>query len=173
MQNFVFFDVETTGLSAQNEAVCEIGAVKYQDGKAIDTFQTLVNPQKPIPYQVTCIHGIGDEHVAGAPIFEETAQEFLKFIKGTIIFAYNAPFDLGFINREMQRIEKPAITNTVVDVLAMARYYLKLSKYNLSFVCGHFGIDSTFHRGLEDAKATAQVFYQIEKIACPSQDTCI
>jgi DNA polymerase-3 subunit alpha (Gram-positive type) len=158
---FVFFDVETTGLAPAYESVCEIGAVKTCNGQVVDQFQTLINPKKPIPYRVTMIHGIGDEHVRGAPTFKEAAKDFLKFIEGTIIFAYNAPFDLGFINWEMTRINKPPIKNRVIDVLAIARKYLKLPKYNLAAVAEHFSISSNFHRGLADAQVTAQVFARI------------
>lgn len=161
MKDFVFFDVETTGLSAQYEAVCEIGAVKVRGGAVVDKFQTLINPKKPIPYQVTLIHGIDDDQVVDAPTFEMAAQDFLDFIEGTIIFAYNAPFDLGFINWEMARINKPPIKNMVVDVLAMARKYLKLPKYNLGAVAAHFDITSNFHRGLADAQVTAKVYAHI------------
>ena len=161
MGDFVFFDVETTGLAAQYEAVCEIGAVKYRAGRMIDRFQTLINPKKPIPYQVTLIHGIDDDQVVDAPTFELAAQDFLDFIHEAVIFAYNAPFDLGFINWEMSRINKPPIKNPVVDVLAMARQNLKLAKYNLACVAEHFGITGRFHRGLSDAQITAEIFYCI------------
>lgn len=161
MQDIVFFDVETTGLAAQYEAVCEIGAVKVREGKIIDKFQTLINPKKDIPYQVTMIHGIDNFQVCDAPTFEEAVQDFLDFVQDTVIMAYNAPFDLGFINWEMQRIKRPAITNMVVDVLALARKTIKLPKYNLAAVAEHFSITSNFHRGLADAQVTAQIYAQI------------
>jgi len=108
---FVAFDFETTGLSADRDRVVEIGAVAFrvrkEDGRWIGVddgaYETLVNPERPIPPAVSAIHGIDDLAVSSAPTFAETAAELLAFIDGSILVAHNAPFDMGFLAAEAAR----------------------------------------------------------------------
>jgi DNA polymerase III epsilon subunit len=164
--DLVFIDLETTGLNTQeDEAICEIGAYKVREEKIIDKFHTLINPKKDIPYSVYLIHKISNEDVKDAPFFEDIVEELLKFLKKTIICAYNADFDIGFLNWELKKINYPLLTFPVIDILSMAKKTLKLPKYNLKAICSFFNIEiKETHRALEDAFLALKVFFRLKSI---------
>ncbi len=162
----VFFDVETTGLNPnQEDAICEIGAVKIKENEIVDTFQTLINPKRKIPSYVSSIHHIYDEDVKDAPCFEDIADKFLEFLKDSIICGYNLSFDLSFLNKELEKINYPLLKNSpTIDVLKMAKRTLKLTRYSLGCVCDYLGIKpERLHRAYEDAYLTSQIFSKIRK----------
>jgi len=159
--DLVFLDLETTGLDAViGDSICEIGALKVNNRKVIDKFHRLINPRKSMPKEVYAIHKISDADLKDAPYFENVADELISFLKGTIIFAYNANFDVGFINQHLKRIDYPALDVPVVDILLMARDMLKLSRYNLKATADFFDIDCSggLHRASEDALIAYKVF---------------
>jgi len=170
---FVAFDFETTGLSPERDRVVEIGAVAFRmaldesgpDGqpwRAIEdgSFETLIHPGRPIPPEVSAIHGIDDLAVSGAPSFAEAAARFLPFIDGSILVAHNAPFDLGFLRAETARagIENPP--NPAYDTIAIAKTAISgLPSYSLKSLASAFGIVQTVaHRGGDDAKVCMNLF---------------
>lgn len=165
---FVAFDFETTGLSPAADRIVEIGAVGFhlEEGgsgwRAIvdGTYETLVNPGRPIPPEVTAIHGIDDLSVSGAPAFREAAEGFLKFIEGSILVAHNAPFDLGFLAAETASagIENPP--NPAYDTIAIAKTAVSgLPSYSLKALAAAFGIDQTSaHRGADDSRVCMELF---------------
>ncbi len=161
----VFFDVETTGLSASDgHAICELGAVKIIGNTEVSTFSTLINPKRSIPLEASNIHHIFDSDVKDAPYFEEVVDKILYFMGGTILGGYNVGFDLGFLNAELARINYPLIEMPSIDVLLMARRLLSLEHYHLSFLAQHFNIISdVFHRALSDAITTKEVFLRMKK----------
>ena len=161
----VFFDVETTGLSAdEGHAICELGAVKIRGAEEISTFSTLINPKCSIPPEASAVHHIVDSDVKDAPYFEEAVDKILYFIGGAILCGYNVGFDLGFLNAELARINYPLIEMPSIDVLLMARRLLSLEHYNLSFLADYFNIISdVFHRALSDAITTKEVFLRMKK----------
>lgn len=161
--DLVFFDLETTGLYANSgDAICEIGAFKMRDREIIDTFHSLINPQKPIPAGAYAVHGISEEEVAQAPAFNEIADEFIDFVQDTVLFAYNAPFDMSFIDGELKKMHKPFLSVPVIDVLLVARASFKSKKYNLSVIAANLGINCSqrMHRALTDVSITSQVFFK-------------
>ena len=103
---FTAIDTETTGLYNKSDRIIEIGAVKFCKDGVIDKFSTLINPQMPIPYASTKVNGITNQMVCDCPTFFEIHQDFLDFIKDTVLVAHNANFDIGFINSELSRINK-------------------------------------------------------------------
>ena len=113
-QDYVVFDLETTGFSPVKNRIIEIGAVKIQEGKITDRFSTFVNPGEPIPYKIQQLTGIGDEDVMDAPAIEEILPKFLEFSKGCVMVAHNASFDMGFI-RENSKLMGLEREDTVVD----------------------------------------------------------
>ena len=157
---FVVFDIETTGLSKETESITEIGAVKVVDGKIIDRFSTFVNPERPIPAEITKLTGITNEMVADAPVIPEILPKFLEFCQDAVLVAHNANFDTGFIRLNAERKCGIEVKNTVLDTLELSRSLLpELKKHKLDIVCEQLGVSlEGHHRAVNDAEATAEVF---------------
>jgi DNA polymerase III epsilon subunit family exonuclease len=165
--DLVFFDVETTGLDPEKEdTICELGAVKLREGSFVDTFQTLINPKREIPFQASLIHKIYDEDVENSPYFEEVVDKLLYFFEDSVICGYNIGFDLGFLNAELKKINYPRIELPALDVLLMARRtFPELGRYNLISIADYLNVEKReFHRALDDALVTAQIFLKIKEI---------
>ena len=157
--SYVVFDLETTGLSAVNNRIIEIGAVKVEQGKITDRFSTFVNPQEPIPFKIEELTGISDEMVLNAPVIEDILPEFLNFCEGCVLIAHNASFDAGFIEENCRRMGIET-DFTVGDTVSMARLLLpNLSKYKLDHVAKALNIPlENHHRAVDDAACTADIF---------------
>ena len=153
---FVSFDLETTGLSAERERIVEIGAVRFdRTGKELGRFQTLVNPGKPIPYEAWAVHRISDADVAGAPSCAEVLPSFITFLgepETTTLLAHNAVFDASFLGRELGRIGALSPPHAVADTLHLARSRLpSLGNHRLDTLARHFRLDlGDAHRALAD-----------------------
>lgn len=156
---YVVFDLETTGFSAVEDKIIEIGAVKVQNGEIIDSFSTFVNPGVPIPFDITNLTSITDEMVMDAESIETILPEFLEFCKDAVLVAHNAGFDVGFIEQNCKRLGLKG-KFTYVDTVALARVLLPtLSKYKLNIVAKALGISlENHHRAVDDAGATAEIF---------------
>lgn len=157
---FVVFDIETTGLSKETESITEIGAVKVVDGKIIDRFSTFVNPERPIPAEITKLTGITNEMVADAPVITEILPKFLEFCQDAVLVAHNANFDTGFIRLNAERKCGIEVKNTVLDTLELSRSLLpELKKHKLDIICEQLDVSlEGHHRAVNDAEATAEVF---------------
>ncbi|MDY4835200.1 MAG: PolC-type DNA polymerase III [Frisingicoccus sp.] len=156
---FVVFDIETTGFSAVNDCIIEIGAVKVEGGQIVDRYSTFVNPERPIPFEIEKLTGIHDGMVEDADVIEDILPKFMEFCQGCIMVAHNAEFDMSFIKENCRRqgIERKF---TVVDTLAMARSLLPdLKNYKLDTVVEAVGGSlENHHRAVEDAESTADIF---------------
>ena len=104
--DYVVFDLETTGISHKNDAIIEISAVKVINGEVVDTFSTLVNPMRPIPYPATAVNGITDDMVKGKDDEETVTKKFLDWAGDLPMVAHNAKFDISFILRMSQRLNR-------------------------------------------------------------------
>lgn len=157
---FVAFDVETTGLSAAKHRVIEIGAVKVRAGRIIARQAWLINPGQPIPPVTTRIHGLADEDVSEAPAFSDVYDEFVAFVKGTILVAHNAGFDVRFMAHEAHRNALPFPPEPVLDNLRLVRkWYPNLESHGLQSVADHLDIEpGRYHRALDDSETLARVF---------------
>lgn len=165
--DLIFLDLETTGLDVvAGDAICEIGAYKVRQGKEVDKFQSLINPNRKIPREAYLIHRISDEQVTGAPYFSDVADKLTAFLEGSVIFAYNVKFDMGFFVYELKKINYPEITLPAIDILTMARENLKLPKYNLGAIAKFFNIEhkDKLHRALDDAYIAWKVFSNLKDI---------
>ncbi len=154
---YVCFDLETTGLDARKDVITEIGAVVYRDGKVTDeVFSTFVDPERPIPYEVSQLTGITDEMVKGAPSQGEAIRQFLDFVHGRPLAAHNAGFDVGFLSEGCRRMGIP-LEVTAVDTLPLAQALLpNLAKHKLDIVAGHLGLPAfNHHRATDDASTVA------------------
>lgn len=155
----VVFDIETTGIDANNERITEIGAVKIKNLTVIDTFNTFVNPRKRIPSHIVELTGITDQMVADAPLIDVALERFLEFCGETVLVAHNAQFDTGFMAAAAARCGK-SFNFTYVDTLSLARsLYPQLKKHTLDALVKHFKLnDFNHHRASDDAAALAGVF---------------
>lgn len=156
---FVVFDLETTGFSPVVNRIIEIGAVLVENGAITDRFSTFVNPQTPIPYRIEELTGISDSMVMDAPKIEEVLPKFLDFCEGAVLVAHNASFDVGFVERNCQRLGLP-FDFTSVDTVGMARFLLPaLNRYKLDTVAKALQIPLyNHHRAVDDAACTAEIF---------------
>ncbi len=156
---YVVFDLETTGLSAVNNRIIEIGAVKVERGRITERFSTFVNPQEPIPFEIEQLTGISDEMVLDAPVIGDVLPDFLKFCEGCVLIAHNASFDAGFIEENCRKLGIPT-DFTVGDTVAMARLLLPtLNKFKLDHVAKALNIPlNHHHRAVDDAACTAEIF---------------
>ncbi|MBU1366224.1 MAG: ribonuclease H-like domain-containing protein [Candidatus Omnitrophica bacterium] len=165
--DLVFLDLETTGLDViTGDAICEIGAFKVRGRKTIDKFHSLINPKKSMPREAYLIHGINDEELKDAPYFNEVADRLLSFLGDCTICAYNAKFDMGFLEFELKRIEYPSLGLFAIDILGMVRKTLKLPKNNLGAIAQFFEIKSPngLHRALDDAFVASRIFFKVKDI---------
>jgi DNA polymerase III epsilon subunit family exonuclease len=172
-QTFVVVDVETTGLSpAYGDRVCEVGIVRARGGEVLDTYQALVNPQRPISPGASRVNGLRDADVRDAPVFAEIAREVLERIDGAALVCHNAPFDLGFLDSELSRLDLPWAPGQVFDTLRIARSHFHFRSNSLAAVAGSLGIETPqAHRALGDALTTFQVFcYFQRQLSHPGSD---
>ena len=165
---FVVVDLETTGGSHSNSSITEIGAVKIRGGEIIGEFQTLVNPESPIPAFITVLTGITDAMVIEAPKIGEALFSFLEFAgspEETVLIAHNAPFDIGFLKAAALECATPWPKFQVIDTARVARYVVtrdEAPNCKLGTLANFFGAATNpDHRALSDARATVDVFHGI------------
>ena len=165
---FVVVDLETTGGSHSSAAITEIGAVKIRGGEIIGEFQTLVNPESPIPAFITVLTGITDAMVVEAPTIGAALFSFLEFAGSpneTVLIAHNAPFDIGFLKSAATQCATPWPNYQVLDTARIARYVVtrdEAPNCKLSTLATFFGATTNpDHRALSDARATVDVFHGI------------
>ena len=155
---FVAFDLETTGLSAQNDVITEIGAVIYRDGEILDRFQSFVNPRRPLTQKITELTGITDEMLADAPDVEEVLPQFLEFCGDRPLAAHNADFDVGFILAAcgLLGIDYDPV---YVDTLILAQNLLpELKNHKLNIVADALSLpEFNHHRAVDDGVTVAHM----------------
>ncbi|MCD7844269.1 MAG: PolC-type DNA polymerase III [Oscillospiraceae bacterium] len=156
---YVAFDIETTGLSDQNDRITEIGAVVFgPDGKPGERFQTFVNPGMPIPLNIQHLTGITDRDVFDAPEEAEAVGAFLDFATGWPLCAHNADFDVGFISAAAERMGRP-FQPLYIDTLALSQALLPdLRKFKLDIVSDRLGLPGfQHHRASDDALVCGRI----------------
>lgn len=161
---FVVFDLETTGAKAPPCRITEIGAYRVKGGKVLDTFQTLINPQMPIPSFIVGLTGIDDAMVADAPLFQDIAHDFLEFIGDSVLVAHNSGFDMRFLNFEIGRVFPDyKLANPCLCTVQLSRRLLPdIRNHKLATVAEHYSIDLVnHHRASADAFATAHIFVNL------------
>ena len=159
-EEFVVFDIETTGLNSHTNKIIEIGAVKIKAGRIIDRYSQLINPGISIPYHITEITSITNEQVANQPKIDEVIGKFVEFIGDAVLVAHNAPFDMGFIKRDIKEYLNIDLESSVIDTLQMARdLFPDFKKYGLGDLNKALGLAlEKHHRAVDDSQATANMF---------------
>ena len=155
----VVFDIETTGLSNRTCKIIEIGAVKIKGGEIIDRMDIFVDPECPIPEEITALTSITDDMVAGAMKEKEAVEAFLEFACGAMLIAHNANFDVGFIRVAAERNSIP-FDNSFLDTVGLSKYVNpELKNHKLDTIVNHYKIgDFHHHRAEDDAEVLARIF---------------
>lgn len=162
----IFLDTETTGLYPdQGHRIIEIAAVEMINRRATQRhFHVYVNPEREIDAGAQEVHGISLDFLQDKPLFAQVAETFVQFVQGAELIIHNAPFDVGFLNMELARMQLPALQTHVtgiVDTLKMAKEARPGQRNNLDALCKHFGVDNskrTLHGALLDAELLAEVY---------------
>ena len=157
--SFVAFDTETSGKYPLESQICEIAAVKWQNGSVVDSYQTLIKPDEPMSDFVIKIHNITNEMVENAPKVGEVIGDFREFIEGSVCIAHHAPFDLGFVAPEFEEVglelpQEPALCTSLLG----RKLIRESSNHKLQTLVNVLKIDGgQAHRALDDAKACLEV----------------
>ncbi len=164
LQVYVVVDVETTGGRGEHHRVTEVGAVKVRNGRIVDRYSTLVNPQRTIPPGITRLTGISAAMVADAPYFVDIADRFADFMGDAIFVAHNVEFDYRFIRQEFKRIGRPFRHAKLCTCASMRKLYPGHRSYSLNSLCSRYGIPlERHHRALCDAEAAAELLLMINE----------
>ena len=164
---FIVVELETTGLEPRLDKIVEIAAVKVVNGKIVDEWNTLVNPDMFIPQITTDITGITTEMVKDAPVFADVIDDYLAFMgEGSIFVAHNVDFDHAFMNNHLKAHEREELAHPYLCTFKLAkRVHPNLSRYGLGFLAESFGIElPQAHRALHDARATAELFIKFMSV---------
>ncbi|HEY6188091.1 MAG TPA: exonuclease domain-containing protein [Pyrinomonadaceae bacterium] len=162
--DFVVVDVETTGAKTPPSRVMEVGAYRVSRGRIVAEFNSLVNPQIPIPPFIARLTGISDAMVKSAPVFADIAHDWLDFVGESVLVAHNAQFDVRFLNHEITRVfpGRRMINSHLCTVKLSRRIFPGLLNYRLHTVAAHFTIPIiNRHRAADDALATAEIFIRM------------
>ena len=170
-EEYVAFDLETTGLSSRTDRIIEIGAVIMKNGEEVDRFQTFVDPERTLERKIVDLTGITDEMLRGAPKIEEVLPQFLKFVGDRVLVAHNADFDVGFIRAECIRQGLP-FRNTYADTLILSQNLLShLNKFKLNIVSDALSLpDFNHHRAGDDAMTCGLIMHRLMQKLEDEQD---
>ncbi len=159
---FVVFDIETTGLSSIHDKITEIGAVLVKGGSVLEVFNTFADPEMHIPENITELTGITDEMVSGAPSQKDAVKAFLDFAKGKVLVAHNAGFDTSFIRQACENYGL-VFSNTYLDTVALSRYVNPdLKKHKLDSLANYFKLgEFNHHRASDDAEMLSMIFFRM------------
>ena len=164
----VVFDLETTGLSAARDQICEIGAVRVRGLELVDSFESLVNPRIALPEPVARLTGLREQELRGAPSIESVLRRFLAFAGDDLLVAHNARFDQRFLEQQLLRRHGRRLSEPPLCTAALARRLLegRLRRVGLASLAHFFGVPTRpCHRALPDAEATAQVLVHLIGVA--------
>jgi DNA polymerase III epsilon subunit family exonuclease len=165
---FVVFDLETTGLSAARDRICEIGAVRVRGLEPVDSFQSLVNPGVALPEPVARLTGLREPELRSAPSVSTVLERFLAFAGDELLVAHNARFDQRFLERQLLFVDGRRLSEPPLCTAALARRLLegRLRRVGLASLAHFFGVATTpCHRAHPDAEATAQVLVHLIGLA--------
>ena len=163
----IFLDTETTGLSyVQGHRIVEIACIETEDLIATGrVFHKLINPKRDMPDEAFKIHGFSMDFLSDKETFDKIADDFLNFVRGKKIIIHNAPFDLGFLNGELNDIKKELIDKkSVIDSLELARNKFPGTSNSLDALCKKFNIDlskRTKHNALLDCELLREVYINL------------
>ena len=167
----IVLDTETTGLSAEGgDRIIEIGCVELVARKLTgNNLHFYINPERDSHEDALKVHGISNEFLRDKPKFAELVDEILAYVQGAEVIIHNAPFDLGFLNKELERLGRPAFktfTDGVIDTLVMAKEMFPGKRNSLDALCDRLEVDNsgrTLHGALLDAELLADVYINLTR----------
>lgn len=166
VDDYVVFDLETTGLDKDRDKIIEIGALKYKNNELVEEFSYLINPNIKLPEIIVNITGITDDMLINQDDISVVLPKFLEFIGDLPLVAHNGEFDLGFINKSIKDLNLKPLSNRNIDTLILARTYLKqMYNYKLTTLKNYFGIKQVSHRSIGDCYTTNYVYQECKKRA--------
>ncbi len=166
---FVVFDIETTGLYSNTNKIIEIGAVKIKNMEIIDTFSVLINPNEMLSDKIIKLTGITDNMLEEKGDIESEIDKFIDFIGKSILVGHNVKFDIGFLNKAVKDVKGEELENTFIDTVTLCQGIFngndKFKNFKLDTIARNLGISlKTHHRALEDAKATGKILIHCLKV---------
>ncbi len=164
----IVVDTETTGLDPkQGHRIIELAAIELEGRKvSLRRFHRYLNPEREIEAGAVAIHGLTYERLQNEAKFADIAPGFLEFIEDAELIIHNAPFDIGFLNHELELIGMPPLQNAVVDTLKVAREMHPGKKNSLDALCGRYEIDNahrSLHGALLDSELLAEVYFAMTR----------
>ena len=155
---FAVIDVETTGLSPYNgDRICEIGIMRIKNGEIEDSYQSLINPKRPIPAMISSLTGITEDMVKDSPVFSDIITDISSIVKDAVLVCHNAKFDLSFLLLQMKGMGE--IDNPVIDTLFLARKYFNFPSNKLGYIAKHLELThENKHRAMGDVEITKKIF---------------
>ena len=171
MPRQIVLDTETTGLSAEGgDRIIEIGCVELVRRKLTGNNKHFyLNPGRDSHPDALRVHGISNEFLRDKPVFAAVAEELLDYLQGAEVIIHNAPFDIGFLNKELELMGRPALAgcvSQVTDTLAMAKELYPGKRNSLNALCDRLGVDNsgrTLHGALLDAELLADVYINLTR----------
>ena len=161
VDSFVCIDLETTGLNPKKDKIIDIGAVRVENGKVVDTFETFVNPHRPLEEHIVELTGIHPEDLQDAPDIAEVLPRVMEFVGQDVLLGHSILFDYSFLKKAAVD-RKLKFERLGVDTLKISRKFLPdLESRTLDFLCKHYEIPHVAHRALEDAKATVELYFKL------------
>lgn len=166
MHREVVLDTETTGLNPLGgDRVVEIGCVELINHIPTGRhFHVYINPERDMPEDAFKVHGLSDTFLRDKPVFGAVAADFAAFVEDATLIIHNAPFDMGFLNAELERTRYPLLGNAVIDTVALARDVHPGARVSLDALCKHYGIDNSrraLHGALLDSEILAEVYLEL------------
>lgn len=166
MSREIVIDTETTGLNPlTGDRVVEIGGVElFNHVPTGRHFHKYINPDRRMNEEAFQVHGLSDEFLRDKPRFAEIIDEMLDFFGDATLIAHNAPFDVQFLNFELDKAKRPGLRNTIIDTVELAREKHPGARVSLDALCKHYGIDNsrrTLHGALLDSEILADVYLEL------------
>jgi len=162
----IVLDTETTGLSAnKGDRLVEIGCVELINHIPTgNNYHQYCNPERDMPEGAFNVHGLSEEFLSDKPLFKDVQADFREFIGDSVLIIHNAPFDMGFLQAELEWCKAPRLTNDVIDTVLLARKKHPGARVNLDALCRTYGIDNgrrTLHGALLDSEILAEVYLEL------------
>ena len=168
--DYTVIDIETTGLSAVNNEIIELSALKVRNDEVVEKFSTLIKPENTISSFISNLTGITNNMVEKAPKITEVLPEFTNFLKDDCILGHNVNFDIKFICANLKKHFNQDLPNDYTDTMKLSRKYCKFPSHKLSFLAEKFGISTQgHHRALNDCIMTYGIYKKIKQTASSEQ----